>query len=279
MGPVHPPTPTRADPTTTRPALPRASTDREFWQKTTQSPTARVSGGFSSRSLANSNEVRRLPRPATLHNIPRARGMPPPVPLIPDRFKALAQPFQPQEKHSVVSSNTPLRLRLITFAPDPPIRSRSRMCSTNAAISSAVMAPSPLDEDYASPRSAEEARPLLRFQLSASLPRPWLFISIDSSEDSEANEISKIQVKDYMPPLWWAGRFQSRLDHWRTEAIKAEIKSEYQPTGTLAHCKLKDEKQAACHIFLELRNLCGSNKAADSLWVFSHPLSFSSASY
>jgi hypothetical protein len=35
----------------------------------------------------------------------------------------------------------------------------------------------------------------------------------------------------------------------------------------LSECTLNQEKLAACYIFEQLRDLCTSNQAADSLWV------------
>lgn len=38
----------------------------------------------------------------------------------------------------------------------------------------------------------------------------------------------------------------------------------------LGGCKLSDERVAACYIFRELRELCVTAKAADSLWEFEY---------
>lgn len=84
-----------------------------------------------------------------------------------------------------------------------------------------------------------------------------------------ANNTSCVQVKDYMPPLYWAGRFQSRFDRWRTEAMVAVLNPEIKPEddGPLGQCGLDDEKKATVLIFMQLRDLCASAQAADSFHV------------
>lgn len=86
-----------------------------------------------------------------------------------------------------------------------------------------------------------------------------------------ANDVWYIQVKDYMPPLYWAGRFQSRFDQWRTEAQVAMFNPEIKPEdeGPLGQCNLDDERKATILIFMQLRDLCASVQAADSLHVCS----------
>lgn len=86
---------------------------------------------------------------------------------------------------------------------------------------------------------------------------------------SSANEDTCVQVKDYMPPLYWAGRFQSRFDRWRTEAMTAQLNPGLEPEddGPLGQCSIEDEKRAIVLIFMQLRDLCASAQAADSLHV------------
>lgn len=86
--------------------------------------------------------------------------------------------------------------------------------------------------------------------------------------DSADNSIH-VQVKDYMPPLYWAGRFQSRFDQWRTAAMVASLNSNAQHgnEGLLEQCSLENENQAIILIFMQLRDLCASSQAADSLHV------------
>ena len=98
-------------------------------------------------------------------------------------------------------------------------------------------------------------------------PRPQAF---SPSFTHGADITACPQVKEYMPSLYWAGRFQTRFDQWRTQAMRFELEPEYDGEGEddpLAQCRLSQDKVAACHIFLQLRNCCLSVKAADSLWV------------
>lgn len=84
-----------------------------------------------------------------------------------------------------------------------------------------------------------------------------------------ADEDTCVQVRDYMPPLYWAGRFQSRFDRWRTEAMTAQLNPELEPEddGLLGQCSIEDEGKAIVLIFMQLRDLCASSQAADSLHV------------
>ncbi|KAF2997617.1 hypothetical protein E8E13_004042 [Curvularia kusanoi] len=87
-----------------------------------------------------------------------------------------------------------------------------------------------------------------------------------------ANNITGIQVRDYMPPLYWAGRFQSQFDQWRTEAMRAMLHPDVIPEeeGPLGECRLGDEKKATILIFMQLRDLCSSAQAANSLHEFEY---------
>lgn len=86
-----------------------------------------------------------------------------------------------------------------------------------------------------------------------------------------ANNTFGAQVRDYMPPLYWAGRFQSRFDRWRTYAMVAVIHPDVtsEEEGPLGQCCLDDERKATILICMQLRNLCASAQAADSLHVSS----------
>ncbi|CAN9145978.1 unnamed protein product [Alternaria alternata] len=52
--------------------------------------------------------------------------------------------------------------------------------------------------------------------------------------------------------------------------MDAELNPDYQPDGLLGQCKLNQEKLAACYILGQLRDLCTSDQAADSLWEFEY---------
>jgi hypothetical protein len=115
------------------------------------------------------------------------------------------------------------------------------------------------------PRQMLSTPNLLPIQSETSLEyslseRPW---SISDNADVEPY----LQVRDYMPPLYWAGRFTSRFDHWRTEAMIAELDPRHRTEDRLGQCKLHEENAAACYIFAQMRDLCITEQAADSLWV------------
>jgi hypothetical protein len=100
--------------------------------------------------------------------------------------------------------------------------------------------------------------------------RPW---SISDTHYEDTADVEYwLQVRDYMPPLYWAGRFQSRYDQWRTEAMKAHLDPEHTTEGQLAKCTLDQENLAACLVLAQLRDLCLTESAADSLWVRDHNL-------
>jgi hypothetical protein len=117
------------------------------------------------------------------------------------------------------------------------------------------------------PQAAMEPRPTgsQNSVIRDEIKRPWS-ISDKHYEDS-ADVEPWLQVRDYMPPLYWAGRFQSRYDRWRTDAMMAHLDPQAEPEGQLGRCTLKQEKLAACYVLAQLRDLCLTEQAADSLWV------------
>ncbi|KAI4930871.1 uncharacterized protein J4E92_004704 [Alternaria infectoria] len=52
--------------------------------------------------------------------------------------------------------------------------------------------------------------------------------------------------------------------------MKAELDPGHQTPGLLGECKLNQDKLAACYILGQLRDLCTSDQAADSLWEFEY---------
>ncbi|CAI6340315.1 unnamed protein product [Periconia digitata] len=76
------------------------------------------------------------------------------------------------------------------------------------------------------------------------------------------------EIKHYMPTSYWAGRFQARSDEWRTKALLRDPEQCEDMPESLESCGLNQEDKAACFIFLQLRDLCVSDQAADSLWEF-----------
>jgi hypothetical protein len=93
----------------------------------------------------------------------------------------------------------------------------------------------------------------------------------EHSISDDADVHSYTQVKQQMPPPWWAGRFQSRFDQWRTAVMARQLNTnqsqKHHNMAPLYWYSLEEEKLAAAHILRQLRGLCTTKEAADSLWV------------
>ncbi|KAF2791487.1 hypothetical protein K505DRAFT_248859 [Melanomma pulvis-pyrius CBS 109.77] len=269
MGTVNPPTPQVAEQVAAQTALPRASTDRNLRKKTfTRTSSGQSGAGMSSRSLHSANTEVRLPRSSTFHNFWSHRDPPPPVPPIPEQYRTLSQPLlvipESHEQHHP-----------LYFIPEQEsVEQLSKVVESGAESFTGISSsPFVIDPDESKKESTENDTewPLGPIGIALSTPpkpnRPW---SIHDQHVDIADIKSQLQVKDHMPPLWWAGRFQSRYDQWRTEAMMAELDPKHKPEGIAGRCSLSQDKTAACYIFLQLRDLCVSNQAADSLWEFEY---------
>jgi hypothetical protein len=274
------PTPDTDD--VTRPALPRSHAEREQQRKTLGTPNGLGGVWRSSRALAvTTHKVSRLPRSHTFHNLGTYLEAAPPVPRIPEQYRTaslsnlthpirmdLTNTIQPRHARVVSDTNS---CESIPEEPDEdrkndtptytPFRSGRGLASSIESTESSVSLAA-----FPSVPSAVPARPSntagSKWDFSDS--RMW---SLSAKEGSNVANIDIFQVKDYMPPLYWAGRFQSRYDQWRTDAMEAELNPSHQPSGLLGECKLSQDKLAACYILGQLRDLCTSDQAADSLWV------------
>ena len=225
------------------------------------------------------HEVSKLPRSYTFHNFGARREVAPPVPRIPEQYRTvsfpnLIQPVRMDQKDTnrshqdyiVSDTNSCESIPEETedeknTTPDYPpyYPGGGLIASVESSGSSASFAAFP-----SVPTTAPETA---RSTSGSSSTRPW---SVSEEGTLEVADIEK--VKDYMPPLYWAGRFQARCDKWRTDAMDAELNPDYQPDGLLGRCKLNQEKLAACYILGQLRDLCTSDQAADSLWVYRYSL-------
>jgi hypothetical protein len=291
MGPRYPPTPTpnpvTAEVAGTRPALPRSHTDKDLQRKTLGTPNGLGGVWRSSRALAAANhEVRLLlPRSSTFHNFGRCWEATPPVPPIPDQYRT---PSLSQLIHSsLVQANILHKYHHARMASDTTScesipeeisedvtprglvnssskQSKYSFLGLSESSDDLIALPPPQDLGvlFQEPRSTDDSQISL---LESDHDRPWS-ISDRNAEDSADIE-PYLQVRDYMPVLYWAGRFQSRYDQWRTEAMYAELDPTHRPEGQLGECKLAQDKIAACYIFAQLRDLCLTGPAADSLWV------------
>jgi hypothetical protein len=275
MGPVNPPTLQVVDQVAAQPALPRASTDKDLRETAFSRAPSEVKGkgmGMASRGLVGGNtEVRqRLPRSHTFHNFWSHRDMPPPLPPMPAIYKSFSQPLLVVRELPKEESNEPLSF----IFEDKSSDHGWNFGSLDSKSENLMEASSPFIVDLDDANLDKQAKPgsdpnwPLGPSIALASPlrsdRPW---SIHDQHVESSDTDGQVQVKDYMPPLWWAGRFQSRFDQWRTEAMLTEPNPKYKPEGMPGRCSLSQEKVATCYIFLQLRDLCVSNQAADSLWV------------
>jgi hypothetical protein len=293
MGPPPTPTPQAAD--FVKPALPRSNTDKELQRKTLGTPNGLAGVWRSSRALAvTTHEVSRLPRSQTFHDFGTQRESAPPVPSIPEQYRTpslsnLTQQLRmgpnapaktrhirllsnaitecesiPEESDEEVRSRTPV------YEPPPAERDRASLVELSESANSLTALPSvPSTQKYLfAPSFAATQLTQIRLPNDQS-ERPWSISDQQASDNADVDSV--FQVKDYMPPLYWAGRFQSRYDQWRTNAMIAELNlnTDHQPSAasSLSECTLSQEKLAACYILEQLRDLCTSDQAADSLWA------------
>jgi len=268
----------------TPPTLSQSHTDRDLQRKTLGTPNGLGGVWRSSHALAvATHEVSRLPRSHTFHSFGAQREVAPPIPLIPDQYRApsLSQLTQQLRMHPNMLTK-PRHTRIIsdanscasipeideeahtnthTYTPCKTGRTSS-MDPTGCTISLTAFPLVPIAPQHstlpASMSSCATGNGRLGKQHSASGLR-----------DPGSADFEVLQVKDYMPPLYWAGRFQSRYDQWRTDAMISELDmcSDHQSSGPLSECKLNQERLAKCYIFGQLRDLCTSDQATDSLWV------------
>jgi hypothetical protein len=275
LGVVNPPTSTDD-----RLALPRASTERNLRRMTLGTPSSRVNVPSISRCATGINtEVRfphsSLPRASTFHNLRRRREPPPPVPAIPERYRSPSHLTLIPLGHDHWRHDAPHGSQVVqVHRRDPDLEANTPL---GTASSSSVSLPSTTVSDGAGSTTSSPLDPYginATLDLLDTLLATYRFSSTSPMQDIGTSDIEQtadidhsVQVMDSMPPLWWAGRFQTRFDQWRHDAMRAELDPRYKPEGLLAQCKLSQDKIAACYIFLQLRDLCGSHRAADSLWV------------
>ncbi|KAH7088405.1 hypothetical protein FB567DRAFT_441179 [Paraphoma chrysanthemicola] len=278
MGPRNAPTPAPSIAETPRPSLPRSTTDKDLQRKTLGTPNGLGGVWRASRALAVANyEVRSFPRSSTFHDFGTHPDAAPPVPPIPEQYRvlSLSNLFQfSLEKASCrsIPEETIEKAEAMPFMISPKhsrpdanqSSSQPSNSSTNLTVLPSVLRDIPTTDSTSSLPSTE---PLASLPFSQT-ERPWS-ISDRQYEDS-ADAEPHLQIRDYMPPLYWAGRFQARFDQWRTEAMMVELNPNRlsRAEGQLSRCKLEQDKLAACYIFAQLRDLCLTDQAADSLWEF-----------
>ncbi|KAF2660489.1 hypothetical protein K491DRAFT_60967 [Lophiostoma macrostomum CBS 122681] len=274
LGVVNPPTPAE-----NRPLLPRASTERDLRRMTLGASSTRSGAPPISTCVTGINtEVRfphsSLPRASTFHNLCTRREPPPPVPRIPEQYMSSPHSAQAPISYDQLRNGSTYGSRVVSK--QKPVSILEDNTSTEAASSSSVLLPIVTDTNE---RRSTTSSPSVNATLDLldTLRATYRFSPTSPRKNSETSDREQVadndrslQVVDSMPPLWWAGRFQTRFDQWRHDAMKAELDPRYKPEGLLAQCKLNQDKVAACYIFLQLRDLCSSHRAADSLWEFEY---------
>jgi hypothetical protein len=270
MGPQNPATPPLLPAETARPALPRSDTDKDLQRKTLGTPNGLGGIWRSSRALAAANhEVRKLPRSSTFHNFGTSWKSAPPIPPIPEQYRdrSLSNFFRFKSSCTSMPSDAASCESIPEGETDsgsqpnePMTPSHNGPASMKLSDSCTNLSPPPNLLAAGLPSTGPQSS-----VTSNENERPWS-ISDKHYEDSTDIE-SWLQVRDYMPPLYWAGRFQSRYDQWRTEAMMVHLDPERPKEGQLAKCTLDQEKLAACFVLAQLRDLCLTESAADSLWV------------
>jgi hypothetical protein len=273
MGPRNPATPKPLPTDTARPALPHSNTDKDLQRKMLGTPNDLGGIWRSSRALAAANhEVRRLPRSSTFHNFGRSWKIGPPIPPVPEQYRnqSFSNLFQSKPSYIRMPSNAASCEPIPEGdqgtgnqpkAPDTPLQTETTSRGLFDSSGDIVALPTMPPQAAMEPRPTGSQNSVIRDEIK----RPWS-ISDKHYEDS-ADAEPWLQVRDYMPPLYWAGRFQSRYDRWRTDAMMAHLDPQAEPEGQLGRCTLKQEKLAACYVLAQLRDLCLTEQAADSLWV------------
>ncbi|KAF2444830.1 hypothetical protein P171DRAFT_359446 [Karstenula rhodostoma CBS 690.94] len=276
LGPVSPSTSTKTAHAATRSSLPRATTEKDLRKRTFPAPKKRTGGVVLTRSQAMVNNEVRFSRSSTLHDFAGVEDVPP-VPPIPEKYKSASMSM-------LVSAEKPFE-KPTSYAEGTIQEQKSRDTNSHSSDSLVTALPMMLQfgdvqQNSGFDEACSNLKPHLtkkKSKLSIRIPTPGrsfsasLMFSAKAPQDLDIANIGvSPQVKDYMPALYWAGRFQSRYDQWRTEAMQVELDPEYHMKGPLAHCNVHQENLAACHIFLQLRELCLSHQAADSLWEFEH---------
>ena len=290
MGPRNPPTPTPHIIDLQKPNLPCSGIEKDPQREKLETSNNLGSVWRSSRSSAlKTHEVRRLPRASTFHNFGFRQECPVPVPPIPDQYMQpslsnLTQylrmsPVNPVKPRPVRITSDAASCESIPEETDEIGHGRSvytpwswgereqYYCLDCSILTTSFTSPTVVPSTFISlaNRQSAQTKRNTDYPVDNSDTRSWPVSGYHCLENADIDPLS--QVKDYMPPLYWAGRFQSRFDQWRTEAMRSEINPDHQMSGPLGEYKLNQEHLAVCCIFAQLRALCASNQAAESLCV------------
>jgi hypothetical protein len=276
---------------TSKPTFLRSCTQVNLSRKTLGTPNSLGGVWRPSRALvAVNHEVSKLPRSHTFHNFGSQPEDAPPVPLLPVKYRNLS--LSDVTRQLRMNLDTPAKPRHGRMASDTiPCQSISEENYEELSGHYGTRIPAQATKAPShSETPSSSTFGLTAFPLLPNTPQPLIpgkpsppsiitrsshEIPCETSEDVGGQEMPQdadigiFQVEDAMPLLYWAGRFQSRYDQWRTDAMRAElnIHSDQQGCSPLNECKLAQENRAVCYIFAQLHALCTSEQAENSLWV------------
>lgn len=273
------------------PDLLHSYTQEDLSMKTLGTPNGLGGVWRPSRALAVVNhEVSKLPRSNTFHCLGPQLEVAPSVPLLPLHHRKLS--LSEITQHLCMSQDMPAMSRYGRIVSDTiPCHSipeengeevSSQGCTSMSLEATRAFAPpeTPSSSTFSltifpSLQDTPQPSVLGALPVPGTITRSSQKVSCETLGDVRGEETpedadnSVFQVKDYMPPLYWAGRFQSRYDQWRTGAMNAELNTQpgQRRENPLSEYRLDQGNLAACHIFAQLRALCNTDQAADSLWV------------
>ncbi|KAF2633631.1 hypothetical protein BU25DRAFT_464792 [Macroventuria anomochaeta] len=271
---------------------PRLDVDNDTQRRTLGTPNGLGGVWRSSKVFAAANyQVRRFPRSSTFHHFGRRSEAPPPVPPIPHQYKPPSSSNLIHSRSTEAASVKSMSTFASVTASEVAENADEKNCTGTAGATSVPKArdDAPRPKAVSTSSSNLTALPPVLEKLNPKRTRRSISVtrSVKPTGDlhsqrhwslterfypDSADNLTRVQVKDYMPPLYWAGRFQSRFDQWRTEAMVAVLNTEVKPEdeGPLGQCGLDDERKATILIFMQLRDLCASTQAADSLHEFEY---------
>lgn len=299
MGLKNAPTTPAVDNTAALPPLPRSNIEGDFQRKALGTPNGRGDVWRTSCALAD-HEVRSLPRSSTFHNFGKTWKAPSLVPPIPGRYRAPSLfDLSLRSKFDTVTPRKTRILRLFSFTNSihsiPEEMAERGQNLIPGSWPSDAPSEAVIGNESNPPHPSSHSKPLERsIAVSPDPLKVCTSINIESASitddethyssdlDRRTQSMAKhgclddtdmrqlLQVKNYMPTGYWAGRFSTLFDKWCNEATAAELNPncQHRQTGPLGRCRYPDhENQAKCYIFAQLHDVCATAQAAESLWV------------
>lgn len=268
LGPVNPPTPPTVKSVPLRLSLPQSLTDRNS-ELRSYSPVSRREDLRSSKLRVGVDREVRLPQSSTF----------PIMPSVPEQQKNQSLPLIIKDEAEYLSDH-----RLMGLEKGDTFGTFAKPYQTNGDVRKHADQNRPKAPDSTTRPGKKSSYPKEGPILSARPPRsfsgPFRFFSLPTTWPKSLPRSATIQhlklsadiedptqVRNYMPTSYWAGRFQSHFDQWRTQVMTREMEACEDFTKFRGSDEMNHEDKAICYIFLQLRDLCISSQAADSLWV------------